>query len=191
VTSPAGGSPRRPARGRPPSKNDPATSAPNRVAVGRINSLWGLNGFVKVTPLTSNPERLQPGSVVLVRGRPTRIIEVVAPQGYPIIRFEGYPDRTSAERLRGTLIEIDETDLPPLAEDEYYVDDLVGLDVVTQDGDVVGRLAEVLGTGANDVYVVTREGKKDALVPVIDGVVLTVDLEARRVVIDPVPGLLD
>ena len=190
MTSNAGGSPR-PSPGRPPSKNDPETSAPNRIAVGRINSLWGLNGHVKVTPLTSNPARLQPGEVVLVRGRPTRIIDVVTPQGYPIILFEGYQDRTSAERLRETLIEIDEADLAPLAEDEYYVDDLVGLDVVTAAGDRIGRLAEVLGTGANDVYLVTREGKKDALIPVIDGVVLSVDLQGRKVVIDPVPGLLD
>ena len=190
MTSNAGGTPR-PSPGRPPSKNDPETSAPNRVAVGRINSLWGLNGHVKVTPLTSNPARLQPGEVVLVRGRPTRIIDVVTPQGYPIILFEGYQDRTSAERLRETLIEIDEADLAPLDEDEYYVDDLVGLDVVTAAGDLVGKLAEVLGTGANDVYLITREGKKDALIPVIDGVVLSVDLQGHKVVIDPVPGLLD
>ena len=174
-----------------PSKNDPEVSAPNRVAVGRINGVWGMRGFVKVLPLTSNPARLQAGSVVLLQGRPARIAEVVTPQGYPIIRFEGYPDRTAAERLRDTLIEIDEADLAPLAEDEHYVDDLVGLEVVTTAGDIVGRLAEVLATGANDVYVVTREDQRDALIPAIAAVVLSIDLEAKRIVIDPVPGLLD
>ena len=192
MTTGSSGSAQRASARRPgSSKNDPAVSAPNRVAVGRINGVWGMRGFVKVLPLTSNPARLQAGSEVLLLGRPARIAEVVTPQGYPIIRFEGYPDRTAAERLRDTLIEIDERDLAPLAEDEHYIDDLVGLDVVTNAGDLVGRLAEVLATGANDVYVVTREGQRDALIPAIASVVLSVDLEARKIVVDPVPGLLD
>ncbi len=177
--------------GRPGPTDARGDGRPGRIAVGHINGVWGLRGHVKVTPLTSNPERLQPGATVLVRGRPCRILEVVTPQGYPIVRFEGYPDRTAAERLRDTDIEIDERDLPALPEDEYYVDDLVGMDVVTAAGDPVGRLVEVLATGANDVYVVTREGQRDALIPAIGDVVLSVDLEARRMVIDPLPGLLD
>lgn len=175
----------------PESGAEPPTLAPGRIAVGRINGVWGLRGHVKVTPLTSNPQRLQPGAVVLVRNQPCRILEVVTPQGYPIIRFEGYADRTAAERLRDTLIEIDASELPPLPEDEYYVDDLVGLEVVTVDDTRVGRLAEVLTTGANDVYVVTREGRKEALIPAIGDVVIAVDLAGRRMVIDPLPGLLD
>ncbi len=165
--------------------------SPGRIAVGRINGIWGLKGHVKVTPLSSNPERLTEGAVVFVLGRLTKILEVVSPQGYPIVRFQGYPDRTAAERLRDTLIEIDETDLPPLPEGEYYVDDLVGLDVVTTEGEPVGQLTEVLGTGANDVYVVARPGKRDALIPAIDGVLISVDLAEHRMVIDAVPGLLE
>ena len=164
---------------------------PGRIAVGRINGVWGLKGHVKVTPLSTNPERLAAGSVVFVRDRPTTILEVVTPQGYPIVRFQGYPDRTAAERLRDTLIEIDEADLPPLPEGEYYVDDLVGLAVVTTAGDPVGTVTEVLGTGANDVYVVARPGARDALIPAIGDVVIAVDLEAGRMVIEPVPGLLE
>lgn len=165
--------------------------SPDRIAVGRINGVWGLRGHVKVTSLTSNPDRLAEGAVVLVRGRPTRILELVTPQGYPIIRFEGYSDRTAAERLRDTYIEIESHERAPLPEDEYYVDDLVGMEVVTTDDERVGRLAEVLYTGANDVYVVTREGKRDVLVPAINDVVQSVDLVARRIVIDALPGLLD
>ena len=164
---------------------------PGRIAVGRINGVWGMKGHVKVFPLSTNPERLKADSVVFVGGRPTKILEVVTPQGYPIVRFQGYPDRTAAERLRDTLIEIDEADLPPLPDGEYYVDDLAGLDVVTIEGEAVGSLTEVLGTGANDVYVVTRPGKKDALIPAIGDIVISVDLEAKRMVIDAVPGLLE
>src|SRR5688572_25726854 len=119
----------RPAAATPPPLTFP--TAPGRIAVGRINGVWGMKGHVKVTSLTSNAERLKADATVIVRGRPTRIEEVVTPQGYPIIRFEGYYDRTAAERLRDTYIEIEEHELAPLPEDEYYVDDLVGMDVVT------------------------------------------------------------
>ena len=165
--------------------------SPGRIAVGRINSVWGMKGHVRVTPLSSNPERLKAGAVVFVLGRPTMILEVVTPQGYPIVKFQGYTDRTAAEHLRESIIEIDEADLPALPEDEYYVDDLVGLEVVTRDGDVIGRLTDVLGTGANDVYLVARPGLKDALIPAINDVIVSVDLVEKRMVIDPIPGLLD
>ena len=159
--------------------------------MGRINGVWGLRGHVKVTPLTSNAERLVVGETLYVRDEPRRILDVVYPQGYPCIRFEGFPDRTAAEALRGALIEIDEADLAPLPEGEYYLHDLEGLEVVTAEGARIGRLKEVLTTGANDVYVIAREAKPDALIPAIADVVLGVDLEARRMTIEPMPGLLD
>jgi 16S rRNA processing protein RimM len=167
------------------------TPSPDRIAVGRINGVWGLRGHVKVTPLTSNAERLVTGATLYVAGAPRRILDVVSPQGYPCIRFEGFPDRTAAEALRGALIEIDEADLAPLPEGEYYLHDLEGLEVVTVEGERIGRLKEVLTTGANDVYVITRDTKADALIPAIADVVLSVDLEARRMTIDPLPGILD
>lgn len=165
--------------------------SPGRVAVGRINAPWGVRGHVKVTPFTSNPERLTAGAVVLLLGQPTRIIDVRHPRGFPIVLFEGYQDRNAAEELRDSLIEIDAADLPPLPEDEYYIHDLIGLEVVSTEGAVIGRLDDVIGTGANDVYLVKRPGARDVLVPAIEDVVVEVDLERGRVVIEVVPGLLD
>ncbi len=168
-----------------------ATGTPGRVAVGRINSTWGLRGHVKVTPLTSNPQRFQAGAVVFVRGEPRRILDVATPRGYPCIVFEGYEDRTTADALRDTLIEIAEGELPALPEGEYYVHDLVGLTVLDAGGQAIGELAEVLRTGANDVYLVRREGARDLLIPAIPEVILDVDLPAGRMRIDPLPGLLE
>jgi 16S rRNA processing protein RimM len=172
---------------------EPATGQPSegRVAVGRINSPWGLRGHMKVTPFTSNPERLQEGATVLVLGEPVRILDVRTPQGFPIIQFEGYTDRTAAELLRDTLIEIPESELRPLPDGEYYVHDLEGLDVVSTEGEAIGRLEEVIQTGSNDVYLVRRPGRRDALIPALEDVVREVNLEARRMVIEVVPGLLD
>ena len=168
-----------------------AAGAANRIAVGRINSTWGLRGHVKVTPLTSNPQRLQPGAVVFVRGEPRRILDVATPRGYPCIVFEGYEDRTTADALRDTLIEIAEDELPALPEGEYYVHDLVGLAVLDADGEAIGELVEVLRTGANDVYLVRREGARDLLIPAIPEVIREVDLTAGRMSVDLLPGLIE
>ena len=163
----------------------------SRVAVGLINGPWGRHGHVKVTPLTSNPQRLQPGAVLLVEGRPRRVLDVATPKGYPCVRFDGYADRAAAASLRGTLIEIEEAQLPSLPQGEYYVHELVGLAVVTTDDRPLGRLEAVLRTGANDVYVVRSEGAKDVLVPAIPDVVVAVELDAGRMVIEPLAGLLE
>lgn len=162
-----------------------------RIAVGRINSPWGLKGHVKVTPLTSNPERLRVDAELLVRGERRRVLESVEPYGYPILRFEGYPDRTAAELLRGEVIEIEEDELGELPAGEYYVDDLIGMTVVTSEGETIGELVDVLATGANDVYVVKRPQARDVLIPAIPDVIRAVDLAAKRMTIEPLPGLLD
>jgi 16S rRNA processing protein RimM len=161
-----------------------------RIAVGRINQTWGLRGHVKVTPFTSNPERLTTGAELYVAGKRTRVLDSVSPQGYPIMQFAGYENREAAQLLRDEIIEIDEATLPDLPDDEYYIDDLEGLTVVASTGEEIGELVEVLTTGANDVYVVRRAGQKDILVPAIADVLLSVDLEARRMTIELIPGLL-
>jgi 16S rRNA processing protein RimM len=163
----------------------------SRVAVGVITAAWGLKGYVKVRPMTSNPQRFAAGSTLFVKGKPRRVLEHVEPYGYPILLLEGFTNRTLSESLRGEVIEIDESELAPLPPGEYYVDDLVGLEVVTAEGDPLGRLAEVLTTGANDVYLVRRPGARDVLIPAIPDVVQSVDLDAKRMTIVPLPGLLE
>ena len=163
----------------------------HRVAVGRINSTWGLKGHVKITAYSSNPRRYAKGATLIVKGEPRRVLDVNTSQGYPIVQFEGYTNATLAEALRGTIIEIDEADLPTLPAGEYYLHDLIGIDVVSTSGERIGTLAEVLTTGANDVYLVRREDKPDALIPAIPDVIQRVDLEARVMTIEPLPGLLD
>ncbi len=166
-------------------------NAPARITVGRINGAWGLRGHVKVTPFTSNRERFTPGQVLLIDGEPARILHVASPKGYPCVLFDGFYNRNGAETLKGTLIEIDEDELPELAPDKYYVHQLIGLQVLTTDGDHIGSLEDVLRTGANDVYLVKRRKAKDILIPAIADVIVRVDLEAGEMLIDPLPGLLD
>jgi len=171
---------------RPRGDGEPA----GRVAVGHINAPFGVRGHVKVTPLTSNPERLKVGATFYVQDVARRVTDIKYPRGYPAILFEGVRDRDDAEALRGAVLEIDETELLDLPEDEYYVDDLVGLNVVTTEGQALGTVVEVLVTGSNDVYLVRRPGAKDILIPALKDVVLDVDFEANTMRIEAVPGLL-
>ena len=160
------------------------------MAIGRINAPWGLKGHVKVTPLTTNPERFVVGAVMLLKGVRARIEDIETPLGFPCVLFEGHEGRNAAEALRGVIIEIAETDLPPLPEGEYYAHDLVGMDVVTTSGGSVGRLEQVLVTGANDVYLVRLPNQKDVLIPALEHIVIEIDVPGKRMVIEPVKGLL-
>jgi len=169
----------------------PVDGSVERVAVGRINATWGVKGHVKVTAMTDNPTRIATGARVYVDGVPRIITDVRYPRGYPVVLFQGFNSANDAEALRNAIIEIDEAELPELPEGEYYVHDLIGLSVVTTDGRDLGRVTDVLRTGSNDVYVVHQHGRRDVLIPALEGVLLDVDLSEGRMVVEAVPGLLD
>jgi 16S rRNA processing protein RimM len=107
-----------------------------------------------------------------------------------VVHLEGYPDRTAAEQLRGLWVQIPADQVMPLPEQEHYVFELVGLRVRTTDGRDLGQVAEVLITGANEVFVV--EGSQgQVLIPYISEVVKREDFDDGVIWVEPVPGLLD
>jgi 16S rRNA processing protein RimM len=109
-----------------------------------------------------------------------------------VVRFEGIADRSGAESLRGAVLTVDLTDLPPAADpDEFYDHQLVGLAVALVDGQALGTVADVLHGPGGDLLVVAREGAGDVLVPFVHQIVPTVDVTAGRIVVDPPEGLLD
>jgi 16S rRNA processing protein RimM len=162
-----------------------------RVAVGRINGTWGVRGHLKVTLMTDNPARIVSGAHVYVQGVPRTITDVRHPRGFPVVLLDGVQRPEDVEALKGAVIEIDEATLPDLPEGEYYIHDLIGLAVVTSEGEALGIVDDVLRTGSNDVYLVKRPGAKDVLIPALEGVVLEIDLEARQMTVEVIPGLLD
>tara|TARA_B100000029_G_scaffold472734_1_gene513510 strand:- start:9052 stop:9582 length:531 start_codon:yes stop_codon:yes gene_type:complete len=162
----------------------------NFVTVGKINQPWGIHGHVKVTPFTDNPKRLIIGSSVYLDSELTEILDVQSPQGYPIIQFVGYENRESAESLLGKLISIENDLLPELEIDTYYIHDLLGLNVMTTEGAVLGKIVDVIPTGANDVYVIRNETKKDYLIPATSEVIENVNIEDGKMTIKVLPGLL-
>ena len=175
---------------------------PDEVVVGRVGRPHGVRGEVSVEPRTDEPDRrFAVGSTLLVRrpgAGPAPAYDVVTVasarwhQDRLLVRFEELGDRTTAEEARGlvlaTTVDPDERPEDP---EEFYDHQLVGLAVVTTDGRDVGTLAEVLHHGAQDLLVVRREGREDALVPFVSALVPEVDLTAGRIVVEDRPGLLE
>ena len=163
----------------------------NRVAVGEINSPWGLKGYVKVTSLTSNPERLKPKQKVLIGDMSVTIMDAKIVGKIPVIQFSSFTTRSSVESLKGSLIEILEKDLPELPENIFYIHDIVGLTVSTDDDEVVGEVIEVLQTGANDVYVIMANTGKNVLIPALESVIVATRIEDKSLIIRSDTGLFD
>ncbi len=162
---------------------------PGYAAVGRVGSPWGVRGVLKVVPLVDRRERLAPGRKITVDGKRHAIESSRWQKGLVYLKLSGIDDRHAASALRQRFLTVPESDMQPLAEGQYYRFQLIGLDVYGTAGPLLGRLTEILTTGANDVYIV-RGDKGEILVPATDEVVKEIDIEQGRMVIEEVPGLI-
>jgi 16S rRNA processing protein RimM len=109
---------------------------------------------------------------------------------YAILSIDGINSPECASEYRGAEIEADKSLMPDLSETEYFQDQIIGLVVCTPDGTVIGTVSEIFETGSNDVYVV-EGSEKEYLIPAIRDVILEVNLEGRKIIIQPIEGLLD
>jgi 16S rRNA processing protein RimM len=165
------------------------------IAVGVVAGAHALRGMLRVRPYHLPAPSLAPGRTVLLERNgvvtETRIVSA-APHGRALVLLavESVTDRTAAEAAAGARVLVLQADLPPAAEDEFYYHELEGFAVETTDGEALGTIEETFGTGTNDVWVV-RGGRREHLIPVIADVVRAIDRETRRVVIEPLPGLLE
>ena len=158
------------------------------MAVGVVAAPWSVRGDVKVQPLTDFPERFQPGAGLWVRGSRREVRRSRWNRGLVYLSLVGVASREAAEELRGVLLEVPEVDLMPLPEGQYYRFQLIGLEVRTPEGALLGHVAEILTTPSNDVYIV-RGGPRELLLPAIEDVVKDVDLKAGRLVVEPLQEL--
>ncbi len=164
------------------------------VALGRLVNVHATRGELRMLPFNPDSTALSPGSsVVLRRGaeRQRRHISAVRPhKHFLLLTLEGCASMTAAETLVGYEVCVAEGDLPPAGPGEIYHYQLLGMAVVTTSGADIGVVAEVLATPGNDVCVVRGAGAEH-LIPLTANVVKEVDRERLRLIIDPLPGLLD
>ena len=163
--------------------------------VGVISSTHGVRGEVKVFPTTDDPARFEELETVLLdTGKEKLELEIAGVKFFKnmvILKFKGYDSINDVERYRGKDLWITREQAVPLGEDENFVADLIGLAVVTDGGETLGTMKDVMFTGANDVYVVERENGKELLLPAIKDCILDVDLENGVMTVHVLDGLLD
>lgn len=175
----------------------PAQPLPEWVNVAQVTAPQGLRGQVKVTLLTGTPERFEkPQTVRLyppLPGQPSELLfQLVRWQGERGVgRLAGVSSRDQAERMRGRYLQVPRQQCPPLPEGQFYLFQLVGMNVWSEQGEYLGQLEEVLAAGGNDVYLVRHPGSGRALlVPAIRQVVREVDVEGRQMRVQLLPGMM-
>lgn len=150
------------------------------IIIGKIGAPHGVRGDVRIIPLTDFPNRFDCLKKVFLSEDVSFEIERVKYNNqFVIVKFKGINNREDIEPLKGKLIKVLRTDVPPLADGEYYSFDIIGLEVYTQADEYLGKITEILKTGSNDVYVVQNE-KEQHLIPALKKVVTSIDITAGK-----------
>lgn len=163
--------------------------------VGQITTTHGLKGEVKVFVTSDDPRRFEDLETVftLVKGE-RRVLEIEGVRyvkNVSLLKFKGLDRIEDVQGMRGQSLYIDRSQAEPLKEGEYFLSDLYDCKVYLEDGSLFGEVKEVLRTGANDVLIVKRPGKPEALLPVIDECVLEIKPEEERIVVRLMKGLVE
>ena len=165
---------------------------PRFLAIGRVIKPWGARGDLKLQVLTSFPDQL--GRLKHVYLGPEAVPYTVARfrwhSGELLLRLTSVGDRNAAESLRDQLVQIARQDAVELSPGEFYEHQIIGLKVVTEGGEPLGQVVEVLATGANDVYVV-QGPRGEVLLPARVEVVRAIDLDAGTMTVTLLPGLVE
>ncbi len=165
--------------------------------IGKVVNTHGIRGEIKVWPQTDFPEvRFKPGSKLMMfppeAGQPITI-EILASREQKkmyVLQIKGYDNINQVEKYKGWELKVAESERVPLPEGEYYFRDIVGCAVESDEGEQLGTVKDILSTGANDIWVVQMPKGKDLLIPVIDDVVLNVDIAERKITVHLLEGLL-
>lgn len=163
--------------------------------VGVITSTHGVRGEVKVFPTTDDPQRFKKlKNVILDDGKKTLDLEIQGVKFFKnmvILKFKGLDNMNDVEKFKQADLLVTREHAVKLKPGEYFIVDLIGLNGVTDQGEDIGTLTDVIQTGANDVYVFTDQSGKDLLVPKIPDCIKEIDLEAGKVLVHLMPGLRD
>ncbi len=162
--------------------------------VGAVTSTHGLAGEVKVFPTTDDPKRFKKlKKVLLDTGKGMRELEVAHVKFFKnlvILKFRGCDKIEDVMGFKGRDLYVTRENAVKLKKNEYFIADLIGMKVFLEDGTYLGMLAEVLQTGANDVYEVHMEDGREVLIPAIRQCILDVDIEAEKMTVHLLEGLL-
>ena len=165
-----------------------------RLEIGQIINTFGIKGEVKVFPLTDDIKRFDDLETVYVKNKKEsqlyNIESIKYHKNFVLIKFKGINTVEQAETLRNSYLEVDRAQAIPLNEGEYFIADLIGLEVYSDEGKLIGKVDDIYNTGANDIYVVKDDLGKQTLLPGIKDVIKNVDLEKGQIIVHLIPGLI-
>ncbi|HWT75452.1 MAG TPA: ribosome maturation factor RimM [Mobilitalea sp.] len=162
--------------------------------VGVISTTHGIKGEVKVYPTTDDPNRYKIlEQVYLDTGKELITLEVEGVKFFKqmvILKFKGIDNINDIEKYRGKDLLVSRENAVKLEKDEYFIYDLIGSEVITDEGNTLGELIEILTTAANDVYVVKMPNGKEVLLPSIKECILDIDVDQKKITVHVMNGLL-
>ena len=162
--------------------------------VGQIVNTFGIKGQVKVKPFTDDLERFEELKSVLVeKGKELiemQIEEVKYQQTVVLLKLKGIEDMNMAEKLKGCYLKIKREDSRKLPNDTYFIADLIGLNVYTEDGILLGKVDDIYNNKSNDIYVIKDELGKQILLPAIKDVIKHIDIENEKITVHLLNGLI-
>ncbi len=166
-----------------------------RLQVGVISSTHGVRGEVKVFPTTDDVTRFKKlKEVILVTEKTEKILKITSVKffkQFAIVKFEGIDTLNDVEVYKGASLFVDRKNAVKLQKDEYFIADLIDLEVVDEQENKLGTLVDVMQTGANDVYIVKNDEGKELLFPAIKECILDIDFKAKKMTVHVMDGLLD
>lgn len=165
-----------------------------KLEIGQIVNTFGIKGEIKISPFTDDIRRFDDLEDVYVRTKKEtklyKVENVKYHKNMVLMKLEGINTLEQAEMLRNAFLEVDREHAVPLKEGTYFIADLIGLDVYTDEEKLLGKVEDIYNTGANDIYVVKDELGKQILLPGTKEVIKRVDLEKEKIIVHLIPGLI-
>jgi len=166
----------------------------NYLEIGQIVNIFGIKGMLKVKPFTDDINRFDELKKIYIKTKNNKeeyeIEQVKYHKNMVLIKLKGIETPEQANLLRDSYLIIDREDAKPLEENTYYIVDLIGLQVYTDEGNLLGILEDIFNTGSNDIYVVKDELGKQILLPAIREVIKEVDIENKKIIVHLIKGLV-
>lgn len=165
-----------------------------RLEIGQIVNTFGIKGEVKVSPFTDDIRRFDNLKEVYIKTKKDSKIYKIEGVKYHknmvLIKLQNVDTPEQADMLKNAYLEVDRENAIKLKKDEYFIADLIGLDVYTDEGNLLGKVDDIYNTGANDIYVVKDELGKQVLLPAIKDVIKNIDLENEKIIVHLISGLV-
>ena len=161
----------------------------DKFEIGKIVNTFGIKGEVKVIPYTDDIEQFKKIKNIYVNNDVMEIESVRYHKNTIILKFKGIDTMNDAENIRNSILKIQRTK-KKLPQNTYYITDLIGVDVYTDEDKLLGKVKDIYNTGANDIYIVETSNNKEILLPAIKEVIKKVDIENKKIIVHILKGLI-